>query len=102
MLWIFTVFIYVFFVYGIIEFARNIFYDFMKRKSINVNHSIRVLVNNADEVEYMINYLKRDYNHIILVLEKHDEEIEKIIKSISDDISIEYTFLSNLVEAKKS
>lgn len=100
--WIFTVIVYVFFIYGVIEFIRNVFIDFSNRKSIKVNRKIEVMVNNAEELEYILNSLKKDFNHIVLILHQQDSDMLKMINSIRDNIQIEYRVMQNLGEAEKS
>ncbi|MGF7057875.1 hypothetical protein [Brassicibacter mesophilus] len=102
MVWIFTVFVYVFFIYGVIEFIKNVFIDISNRRNTSIDHKIEVMVNNAEELEYILNSLKKNFNHIVLILEQQDTDILRIINSIRDNIQIEYRVLQSLGEAEKS
>jgi len=75
MVWIFTVLVYVFFIYGVIEFIKNVFKDITHSKHTNVEHKIEVLINSAEELEYVLNSLKKDFNHVVLILEQQDADI---------------------------
>jgi len=101
-IWLLTVFIYVFFVYGIIAFIRNVYYDFMGRKSIQRNLKIEVLVEDNDDIDYILKVLKPHFGRIVFIMKEDNEEIREILEKLSNKIDIEYKLIKNISRVEKS
>lgn len=98
----FSVFIYVFFVYGIIEFTKNIYFDFVDKQRMTKNKRIKILINDKDDIEYDVRMLKKYFDYIEIVAEKDTEEIKKVIESLSREINLEYTTYLDTMKSDNS
>ncbi len=85
----FTFIVYVFFIYGIVEFLRKVYIDFTRSNKSYNPPPIKVLVDNQEDIEYTIRSLQKNYNKMIILLTE-DIQIPKTIGSISDNINIEF------------
>lgn len=85
----FTFIVYVFFIYGIVEFSRRVYIDFTKSNKSYNPPAIKVMVDNQEDIEYTIRSLQRNYNKMIILLTE-DIQIPKTIGSISENINIEF------------
>ncbi|EOD01622.1 hypothetical protein [Caldisalinibacter kiritimatiensis] len=93
-IWLLTVFVYVFFVYGIIAFIKNVYYDFTTRKNKQTDKTIEIIVNDSEDVQYYIDVLKKHFNHIILVTEEDSQYIREVINIMSKELEVEYKVLN--------
>jgi len=99
-LWAFTIIVYVFFIYGVIEFIKNVYED-LSAKEKGRKHKIEVLIDNEEELEYIIRILKKNFHHIILI-GKEEERIQNIVEGLSQDIEVEYKYIEDIREMEKS
>ncbi len=101
LLLVFTFIVYVFFIYGVVEFSRKVYIDFtMNNKSYNPP-AIKVLVDNQEDIEYVIRSLQRNYSKVVILLTE-DIEIPKTIDNISKNTEIEFKYLHRQKEAGRA
>ncbi len=96
---IFSIIVYVFFIYGVIEFLGKIYLDATKNKKSSQCSTIKVLIEDYEDLEYTIKILKKYFNHIVILLDKDSEEIPKTLIRLSEDLNIEYRYLGQKYEA---
>jgi len=99
-LWAFTIIVYVFFIYGVIEFIKNVYED-LNPKGKGRKHKIEVLIEDEEELEYIIRILKKNFHHITLV-GKEEERIQNIVEGLGQDIEVEYKYIEDIREMEKS
>lgn len=101
LLLLFTFIVYVFFIYGVIEFSRKVYIDFTRSNKSYNPPVIKVLVDNQEDIEYAIRSLKRNYSKIIILLAE-DMEIPKTIDNISKNIDIDFEYLHKQKETGRA
>ncbi|KPU26400.1 hypothetical protein TR13x_10300 [Caloranaerobacter sp. TR13] len=95
-MFIITIIVYVFFVYGVVVFIKNLYVDYVCRYVDKRNTTIKVLVENEADVGYLLDTLKDDFDRIIFVLKEENDEIIKAIEAISKDYNVDYEVLVNI------
>lgn len=85
-IYILYVFIYVFFIYGIIEFTKHIYseYDIPKR-----THRINIVIDNGKDLEYTLLNTKGKFTHISIYVDTNNKELMDMIKISSSDYNID-------------
>ncbi|MBS4535799.1 hypothetical protein GOQ29_09250 [Clostridium sp. D2Q-14] len=85
-IYIMYIVIYVFFIYGIIEFIKNILlgYDIPKK-----THKISIIVEDEKELEYIFLNLKDKFAPIKVYLDTEDEELMEMIRIAYHKFNIE-------------
>lgn len=96
LLFIFTVVVYIFFVYGVIEFFRKLYWDILNKKGIFTEKKINVLIDGINDIEYTVRLLKKDFHYICLIDKEYREEIENIVENLSHDMYVEYMTLEEI------
>lgn len=89
----FTFVVYVFFIYGVIEFFRRVYIDFTKSNKSYNPPAIKVLIDNQKDIEYTIRSLQRNYTKITVLLNE-GIEIPKTTDNISKNMEVEFKYLS--------
>ena len=95
-LMLFTIIIYVFFVYGIIEFSKKLYLDIIRRGKTIDKPDIHVIVKDEEDLEYTIRNLRKSFNHIVLLLDDEIENIPSTLYDVADGASIEYIHIGEL------
>lgn len=98
---IITIIVYVFFVYGVVVFIKNLYVDYVCRYVGKRDTTIKVLVENEDDVGYLLDTLKDDFDRIIFVLKEENNEIIKAIEATSRDYNVDYEILENIRNKEK-
>ena len=101
---LFTIIVYVFFVYGVVVFIKNLYVDYVCRYVDKKDTTIKILVENEDDVEYLLDTLKDDFDNIIFVLKEENDRIIKAIEVISKDYkehNLDYEILVNIEEEEE-
>lgn len=101
-IYIISIVIYVFFVYGVIAFIKNVYMDFVNKRKENADKRIQILIDEKDNVELLVKMLKKDFNHIVLILKDDIQNIDKLVDILSKDVKIEYGSLANIRRVEKS
>jgi len=94
----FAIFLYAFFIYGLLEFFRKTYKEFGKK----IKEQTIKIIADKDEIEYLIRILKADFSNIVIILKEEDEEVYNIINKLAKDINIEIKILSELSKIEKS
>ena len=101
-IWIFTVLVYVFFIYGLIEFFKKAYYE-LTVKGINYDGpKVQVLIQDEEDLEYTIRSLMKDFRHIVVLFDKRDFSIPKGVEGLAKDVVIEFRYLGDIREVEKS
>ncbi|RKD32318.1 hypothetical protein [Thermohalobacter berrensis] len=90
--WVLTIIVYTFFIYGVIAFLKNIYSKYIN----DIKGEIRILIKDANEVEWLINILKRNFHSITIITEKYNEEVDNMVKIMSNDVNIKYEILEDI------
>lgn len=92
-IYILYILIYVFFIYGIIEFIKNVFsgYSIPKR-----TYQISIVIKDEKELEYILMNLKDKFAPIKIYLDTGNEELMEMIKVSSHRFNIETYDLQKL------
>lgn len=101
MLMFFTVVVYVFFIYGVIEFTKKVYLDIMNNKKVRKAPDIQVIISDIDDLEYIIRTLKKHFNQITFVFNDNIEKIPKTISEIGEGVNIEYRYLGDQEKARE-
>ncbi|WP_427338016.1 hypothetical protein [Caloranaerobacter sp. DY30410] len=99
-----TIIVYVFFVYGVVMFIKNLYVDYVCKYVDKRDTTIKVLVENEDEVGYLLDTLKDEFENIIFVLKEENDKIIKAIEVISKDYkdhNLDYEILVNIEDKKE-
>lgn len=94
LIWIFTIIVYVFFIYGVIEFIKNFYSDIFMKKNKDKYPPIQVLVEREEDLEYIFRHLKGHFSHITFVFNEESEDIQRALKSIKTEDDIGCIFLN--------
>ncbi|WP_425448007.1 hypothetical protein [Dethiothermospora halolimnae] len=85
LLFIFTGVVYVFFIYGVIEFFKNLYKDIYTKGKAYEMSEIKILVEDLDDIEYTVSLLKKNFNNIIILINGEDEYlIENATNKVKD------------------
>lgn len=90
MIYILYVFIYVFFIYGVIEFIRNIYIGFNIPEN---THPIKIVVNDEKSLEYTMLSIKDRFSPITICIEEDNTKIMDMIDILKDDYEIKIEYL---------
>ncbi|KNF09677.1 hypothetical protein CLPU_2c01280 [Gottschalkia purinilytica] len=91
---IFTIIVYVFFIYGVIEFGRNIYIDIINGNKPESLSKITVYVHDEEHIDYLLNILRRNFKNIVFVMPNEDDSIESEKESNkTKEKKIEYKIL---------
>lgn len=94
--------IYVFFIYGVIEFFKKVYLDFNISNNKKIQREIKILIEDIEDLEYTIRTLKSNFQHIIVIVKEDNEETIEILETLKKNISIEIKYIDDLKEVKKS
>lgn len=85
-----SVFVYVFFVYGLINFIMEIGYNYSYKH--HIKDKICIYVEDPDTVEYILRMVKDKFTYICLVFEEKNELAENIARKmiVSQRLEIRY------------
>ncbi|MBS4538163.1 hypothetical protein GOQ27_06795 [Clostridium sp. D2Q-11] len=92
-IFILYVFIYVFFIYGIIEFTKHLYteYDIPKR-----THQINIVMRDEKDFEYTLISIKDKFSHICIYADMKNKELIEMIRVSSSDFNIEIHDINEL------
>ncbi|MTI67734.1 MAG: hypothetical protein FH753_14200 [Firmicutes bacterium] len=94
--------IYVFFIYGVIEFFKKVYLDFNISNNKKKEREIQILIEDIEDLEYTIRTLKSNFQHIIVIVKEDNKETIEILETLKKNISIDIKYLKDLKEVKKS
>lgn len=98
-MWVLVVVVYSFFIYGLFEFFKASYRSIGKHIK---KQNIKILINNNDEIEYLIRTLKNEFSEITVVLLFEDEETLEILKRLSNLAQIKIMRIEDLSRIEKS
>lgn len=90
LLLLFTIVVYVFFIYGVIEFTKKVYLDIMSKGNRKRGPAIQVVVGEKNDLEYIIRNLRKDFCNIMVILDEGIEEVPKSINDIGKGVNIQY------------
>lgn len=93
LLLIFTGIVYVFFIYGVIEFFKNVYRDIYTKGKVYQISEITILVEDLDEIECTVRLLKRNFNNIIILVKGKDEYLIEHARERINDPNISFKIL---------
>ncbi len=102
LMWIFTIIVYVFFIYGLIELFKKIcLYTLFKNDKFNKKSKIKIIVDDADDIEYYVRMLKDKFEEIEIIFSYYSlpysmEELGKKLQRLSDNVIIKIKSLEDL------
>ncbi|WDV46114.1 hypothetical protein PV797_00105 [Clostridiaceae bacterium M8S5] len=88
-----SVFIYVFFVYGIIQFIMEVGCNFAYKK--HIKDKICIYVEEPETIEYTLRMVKDKFSYICLVFEEKDDLTEEIARKLIDENRLEIRYIDN-------
>ncbi|WP_066505947.1 hypothetical protein [Abyssisolibacter fermentans] len=86
-----SAFIYVFFVYGIIQFIMEIGYNYSYKK--HIKDKICIYVEEPETLEYILRMVKDKFSYICLIFEEKDVRAEKIAKKLVAENRLEIKYI---------
>lgn len=84
-IYILYVFVYIFFIYGVLEFIKNTYIGFNIPKN---TRPIKIIIENNNDLEYTILNIKNKFSPIRIYVDNENEEIVHMIEVLKDDYNI--------------
>lgn len=92
-IYILYVFIYVFFIYGVLEFLKNVYIGFNIPKK---SRPIKLLIEDDRDLEFILLNIKNQFSPITLFIDHENQEIIDMIRVLENDYDIVIENIRNI------
>ncbi|WP_202711332.1 hypothetical protein [Sporosalibacterium faouarense] len=75
--------------------------DIINRGNTTNSPDIQVIIKDKEDLEYTIRSLKKDFNHIVILLDDEIEEIPVTLNDIAEGVDVEYIHLGDLGKSRE-
>ncbi len=97
LIYFFTIIVYVFFIYGVIEFMKKVIFYSNKE-----DREIQVYIDDPDDLEYKFNVLKKEFDRVVFIIHKDDKELDDVLNVLSRRTPIVTKYIEDISKTEKS